>query len=250
MEFKTSVSKITEDDMIVRGERLSELIKESTFSDTVFLILAKRKPTPKESRLFSALLTSIIDHGMGTASSMAARFVMSTGNPLNAAVAAGVLALGDLHGGAIENAMLQLLKLEKDLKEPGKANSAVKEFVTSCLAEKKVIYGYGHPVYKTEDPRVKHLLKLCKELDYESSYIMIAQEIEGELGKQKGKMICLNIDGFIAAVMLEMGFPPSVGKGIFIIGRTPGLVAQAMEEKQKEKPVRRVDEKDISYVPE
>ena len=123
----------------------------------------------------------------------------------------------------------------------------VEEFVTKALKHKKIIYGFGHKIYKQEDPRVKVLLKICQELKYTSQHIDKALEIEKTIEQQKDKKICLNIDGLIAAILLEMGFSPNIGKGFFIIGRVPGLVAQAVEEKENEKPVRRIDEEDISY---
>ncbi|MBC8500723.1 MAG: citryl-CoA lyase [Nanoarchaeota archaeon] len=236
MEFKTRISKLTKDDMIIRGEKLSSLIKENSFTDSIFLLLRNRKPTQKESKIFSAMLISIIDHGMGTTSSLTTRFVTSTGNSLNTAVGAGVLALGDYHGGAIEKAMIQFKEVKK-----------AEKFVSKNLKDKKIIFGYGHKIYKEEDPRVRQIISLCRELNYPSKYISLAINIEKSIKKKKGKKICLNIDGLIAAVLLEMGFSPKVGKGIFIIGRVPGLIAQAIEEKEEEKPVRRVDETDIDY---
>ena len=236
MEFKTSISKVTENDVIIRGKKLSLLIESNSFTDSIFLLLNKREPTQVESKIFSAMLISIIDHGMGTSSSLTTRFVTSTGNSLNTAVGAGVLALGDYHGGAIENSMEQLLQI-KD----------IEKFVKETIDNKKVIFGYGHKFHKDTDPRVEKILSLCNKLKYNSKFIDLAKEIEIKLERLKGKKICLNIDGLIAAILLEMGFKPNIGKGIFIIGRTPGLVAQAVEEKEKEKPVRRIEEDEIKY---
>jgi len=236
MEFKTKISKVTEDDMILRGEKLSSLISSSSFSDSIFLLLNKKKPSSEESKVFSALLVSSIDHGMGTTSSLASRFVMSGGNSLNAAVGGGILALGDYHGGAGEKALEQFKEI-----------SNAEEFVSGALASKKVIFGYGHKIYKTEDPRVKQVLELCNSVGYKSKYIDLALEIESALEKAKGKKIILNIDGLMAAILLEMGFSALAARGVFIIARTPGLVAQSIEEKEEEKPVRRVDEEDINY---
>ena len=103
MEFKTSISKITNEDVMIRERKLSALMKEASFTDAIFLILKGSFPNQQESKLFSAMLLSIIDHGMGTTSALTSRFVASSGNAVNTAVGAGVLALGDLHGGAIEN---------------------------------------------------------------------------------------------------------------------------------------------------
>lgn len=241
MEFKTRISKLTENDVIIRNKKLSALVEKNSFSDAIFLLLRDREPTTFESQIFSAILISIIDHGAGTTSSLTTRFVTSTGNSLNTAVGAGVLALGDYHGGAIENAMNELKKINDERID-------IETYVTTKLDKKETLFGYGHPIYKNEDPRVIWLLSLCKKLNYSSPYITTAQHIEQTLEKIKEKKICLNIDGLIAALLLAMGFKPYVGKGIFIIGRVPGLVAQSIEEKEYEKPVRRIEEQDINYI--
>jgi citryl-CoA lyase len=123
----------------------------------------------------------------------------------------------------------------------------VESFVEMALKEKIVIYGFGHKIYKEADPRVMQLRSICEKEKFTSMFIDEALKIEKLLEKKKGKKICLNVDGFMAAVLLEMGFSPESGRGVFIIARTPGLVAQAVEEKEQEKPVRRVDEEDIIY---
>jgi citryl-CoA lyase len=238
MKFNTKISKITNDDMILRGEKLSSLIEKNSFSDTIFLMLAKRNPSKIESEIFSAMLISVIDHGMGTTSSMTARFAMSGGNSINTAIGAGILALGDFHGGAIENSMAQLKSIES------KYNNDVSQFVKDT----QVIYGFGHKIYKEKDPRVIQIISLCKNLGYESKYLDLAVDIEKKLFEKKGKSIPLNVDGLIAALLLEMKFSEVSGRAFFIIARTPGLAAQAIEEKETEKPVRRVDEEDINYL--
>lgn len=247
MRFKTSVSKLKNDDVIIRGEPLSSLIETVSFSDAIFVLLAGRRPAATESSVFSALLVAIVDHGMGTTSSLTARFVMSGGNPLNTAVGGGILALGDYHGGAIEKAMLQLNSIPVD---KGKLEGVAGQYVQRAIRQKETIFGYGHKVYKERDPRTVTLRALCHKLGYTSPYIELANYIETALEKEKGRKICLNIDGLIAAILLEMGFPPSLGKGIFIIGRAPGLVAQAVEEHDTERPVRRLDESEIEYLPD
>ena len=238
MKVRTGISALMSDDMVLRGEKHSGLVKSAPFSDAVFLTLSGRKPRGPESRLFGAMLTAIIDHGAGTPSAIAARVVMSTGNPLQAAVAGGILALGEYHGGAIEGAMRQLR--EHEGKEP-------RLVVRELLSRKKHLFGFGHKVYKEEDPRVRVLLGLCEELGFSSRYLDFALSLERALEEEKGRRLVLNIDGFIAAALLEMGFSPEAGKGLFLIGRVPGLVAHAVEEREREKPVRRLDETAITY---
>ncbi len=240
MEFKTAISKMTDDDLIIHGKKHSEMVDSWGFPKTIFFLLSGKEPSEAEAAVFDAMLTTVIDHGMGVASALTSRFVMSTGNPLNAAVAGGVLCLGDYHGGSIEKAM----KLYAEVKESGKTAA---EFVKDAFANKKLLFGFGHKVYKDKDPRTSHLAEICKKNSYTSKYLTLALDMEKAIEAEKGKRLVLNVDGAIAALLLEMGFDPAMGKGFFIIGRTPSLVAQAVEEKAREKPVRRVSEDDIVY---
>ncbi|MBI5390944.1 citryl-CoA lyase [Candidatus Woesearchaeota archaeon] len=235
MEYKTSISKITSNDTIIRGKKLSSLA-EGSFTDAVFLLLNKRSPSQSESHLFSVMMTLSIDHGMGTTSSMATRFVASAGNALNASVAAGILALGEYHGGAIEEGMKMLMQV-KD----------AKLFVASCLKHKKTLFGFGHKIYKEQDPRVVQLLSLCKKIKYSSKHVAVALALESELAKQKGKKIPLNVDGVMAALLLDMGFSPEAGRAVFLVARSAGLAAQTIEEKESGSKVRRVEEEEIVY---
>lgn len=240
MEFKTSISKMTDNDMVLRGEKLSDLIKESTFAQAIFLILSGRKPNEKELKIFEAMLVSVIDHGMGTTSALASRIAVSGGNGVNAGISAGVLALGDYHGGAIELAMNQI-------KQAVDKKTSAQDFVKNNLESKATIYGFGHKVYKDVDPRVKQLLEVFESQAFVSEFVTYVLEVEEEIKQQKGKKIPLNVDGLLGAVLLEMGFNANQGKAFFIIARTPGLAAQAIEEIETEKPVRRINEEEITY---
>ncbi len=239
MEFKTKISKIENQDVTIRGEKLSSLVKAGKFTDSIFLLLSGRKPKGNESVLFEKVLTSVIDHGMGTTSSLSSRFVASGGNSLNVGVGAGVLSIGDYHGGAIENAM----KLFYNLKDA--SDEDVKSKVKNMLENKEKLFGFGHKIYKTGDPRVTVIMEDMKD----STFLRFKDLIESTIQETKGKQIPINIDGLIAIILCDFGFDPLLGKGIFIIGRTPGLVAQTYEELKEEKPVRRLDEKDINYQP-
>jgi len=224
----------------IHGEKLSDLIGEMSFSSGIFFLLSGRKPNEVEAKLFDAMLLSVIDHGMGTPSSMATRFVASGRTGLSSAVAAGMLSIGNYHGGAMEKAMEQYAEFDAiDSEEEKKA------VVLELVREKKVIYGFGHKVYKNGDPRVRELLDLVSELGYESKHLYIKDLIEGAFSEVKGKVIHMNVDGLIALMLLDFGFDSKLSQGIFLIGRSAGLVAQAHEEIVTEKAVRRVPEEMI-----
>ncbi|MDP3734725.1 MAG: citryl-CoA lyase [Nanoarchaeota archaeon] len=238
MEYKTRISKVHKNDIIIRGKNLSSLINSGKLSDVIFLQLSGRTPEEKESIIFEKMLISIIDHGMGVTSSMTSRFIASGGNGINVAVGGGILSLGDYHGGAVEKTMQQFLNWKKD------DLAAIRELIQ----QKKTIYGFGHKHYHDGDPRVQFLIKEMQAIGFESQYLEWKELIEQLFEEIKGKKLHLNIDGLIAILLCDFNFDPMLGKGIFIIGRTPGLVAQAHEELKYEKPVRRIEEDEITYI--
>nr|EGQ40417.1 MAG: citrate synthase [Candidatus Nanosalinarum sp. J07AB56] len=150
MEWRTSISSAGEDAEI-RGEDL-ENVMDLPFSDAVFLVLSGRKPSDNESELFSTILSSCVDHGVGNPSTVSARTVQSGGNEPNTSIAAGILAMGDSHGGAITPCM-EMLRGE----EP---RSAVK----SRLESGEKVPGLGHKVYEDGDPRAERILELAEDL--------------------------------------------------------------------------------------
>jgi len=223
-DWKTEISS-SGDNPVVRGKPLEEVM-DMGFSDAIWLLLKGDKPTEEESEVFKVVLCSCIDHGVGNPSTVSARTVQSGGNELNASVAAGILALGDSHGGAIEDAM-QILKSEK----------TPEEIVEEYLSQEKNIPGIGHKVYNEEDPRTVKILEKAEELDLAGEAVEKIRCIRNELAKRKTDLV-LNVDGAIAGIMTDLGWEPELGKGIFIIARTPGLVAHVREE-MDEKPFRR-----------
>jgi len=221
----------------MRGVRLVDLIGKASFVEAIFLALQGRFPKKNETKMLDAVFVSLIEHGIEVPSAFVARSVASTGNSANAAIAAGVLAMGDFHGGAIEGAARYLQSKETP-----------RGIVAQALKNKEHLPGFGHKVYKTEDPRTHALFEKARELKLPQTYIMRARAIERELKRASGNGIPLNIDGAVAAVMSELGFGWRLGKPFFILGRLPGLIAHIEEEYQNEKPYRRLDSEDVEYV--
>ncbi|MDH4223302.1 MAG: citryl-CoA lyase [candidate division Zixibacteria bacterium] len=241
--WKTSITQIKKGEIRVRGYDITELMEKLTFSQVVFLILKGELPNPKESKMMEAILVSSIDHGATPPSSLAARTVISGGNPLNASVAGGVLTIGDSHGGAIE----QCARIFQEMvKKGGKLSRSAAELINDYSSRKKRIPGYGHRLHET-DPRTVELFKLAGKLGFSGRHIDLAKEIEKKLEESSGRKLPLNVDGAIAAVISDMGFDWRMGKGFFIISRVPGLVAHAYEELTREKPMRRLGNTDFEY---
>ena len=223
-DWETEISSSGEDS-VVRGVPREEVM-EMNFVDAIWLTLRGQKPSEEESEMFKTILSSSIDHGVGNPSTVSARTVQSGGNDMNTSVAAGILALGDKHGGAIEDGMRML-----------QSDSSAEEIVEEFLEEDRKIPGLGHKIYEDEDPRTEKMLEKAEELGLSGEYVEKMLEIQDVFAKEKVGLV-LNVDGAISAIMSDLGWEPELGKGVFIIARTPGLVAHIREEMDEE-PFRR-----------
>jgi citryl-CoA lyase len=223
-DWETEISSSGEN-AVIRGEPL-ENVMEMNFVDSIWLLLRGKKPSEKESEIFNTILSSSIDHGIGNPSTVSARTVQSGGNEMNTSVGAGILALGDSHGGEIEGCM-KMLQSEK----------SPEQIIDQSLEKGKNIPGLGHKVYEDKDPRAQKILEKAENLGMSGQNIQKMLDIQEAFTEKKVRLV-VNVDGAIAAVMSDLGWEPELGKGIFIIARTPGLVAHVREEMDEE-PFRR-----------
>ncbi|MFQ3275076.1 MAG: citrate synthase [Candidatus Nanohaloarchaea archaeon] len=219
-EWKTDIASSGED-AVIRGVDHEEVM-DMDFADAIWLILTGEKPSVEESEIFNTILSSSIDHGVGNPSTVSARTIQSGGNEMNASVAGGILSLGDKHGGAIEDCM-EMLQSEK----------SAEEIVEDKLEKGEKIPGLGHKVYEEKDPRTEKIFQKAEELGLPTEYTEKMKEIQREFAERKVRLV-INIDGAIAGVMSDLGWDHRLGKGIFIIARTPGLVAHVREEIDEE----------------
>ncbi len=235
-KWKTSIAGIVDGETLIHGYKITDLIDKVSFTDAIWLELKGELPTEKERAMLDSILISTIDNGLGPPSITNARNSASAGNPMQAAVAAGVLGVGQSHGGAIEECA-RLLQM----------GLTAEKLVEKVISQGDRIPGFGHKIYKTEDPRATQIFNKAKALGFYGEHCGLAKVVEAELEKQKGKKIVINVDGAIAAVISDMGFDYRLGKGFFIIGRVVGLVAHIFEEWVREKPFRRVPDGEIEY---
>lgn len=236
MKWRTTISTHKNGELYVRGESLKSLIEEHSFTEAIFLLLKGNLPNEKETAMLDAILAAMCEHGIAAPSTFVARAAISTGNPFNSALAAGILAIGDYHGGAIEKCA-RFLQSEKD----------AHTIVENVLNNGGRMPGYGHKLYKDNDPRTQIIIKKAEELGFYGTYTTLALEIKNELHSQTGKALPLNVDGAVAAIMSELNIDWRLGKALFCLARLPGLIAHTYEELTHEKPYRRLDENDIEY---
>lgn len=241
-EWRSAITSNQDGKILIRGYNLDNLIGNKSYAEVCFLLLKGELPTQNEAKMLDAIFVSCIDAGIATPSAVAARTVFSGGNSLNAAVAAGVLTLGDAHGGAIEKAakMFQDYLKGKESMSDDEIKEMAAGIVGDALKNKKRLAGYGHKLH-TVDPRTKRLLDVASTLNFGGNFVKLAVGIADEFRVKKPEQkLPLNVDGCIAAIISDMGFDYRLGKGFFIIARSCGLVGQVFEEWLREKPFRRL----------
>ena len=213
-------------------------MEHGSFAETVFLLHQGRLPTDDERRLVDAMLIASSDHGSGAPSCAAARLVAS-GNrqSFSAAVAGGILAIGDEHGGAGSICVELIIEAAEQAKRDSLPIEKVAEaFVERAIQQKRRLPGLGHRVH-TIDPRVDVLFGMAEGSGLAGDGVKFIRTL-GNVASQRIKPLPINIDGAIAAVLYDLGVPPAAGKYIFIIGRVAGITAEIAEEYAREKPMR------------
>jgi citrate synthase len=240
-KWYTSITEIAPNRVALRGTPLEELMGELSFGGAVYLLFTGCEPSPEIARLVDAILVSSIDHGVTPPSALASRNAASTGATLNACIASGVLAINSFHGGAIEGCMEVLTRIVRLMeKEKLSADAAADKAMAEEKAAGRRVPGYGHRIH-TDDPRSKKLLSLISELGLRGKGIEAAEALGRAIGRSLGKPLPLNVDGAIAACLVDLGIEPELANAFFIIARVPGLAAHAREERATQKPMRRID---------
>jgi len=212
-------TEVSPNRLVIDGEDIASWIEKASPAELWFRMIQGRAPEAIEVKVFNAILCAMADHGSTPPSSQAARLVASTGSGVHCALAAGLMAFGEHHAGAIEKAMELFEEVHRSGKEPA---CIVREFLES----RKKIPGFGHR-YHTKDPRVEPLVKWGRNLP-STTFLQIFIKMEATLQRYKG--ISGNIDGVSGALLLDMGFVKEAGRAVFFAGRLPGMVSWVIRE--------------------
>jgi len=209
-------------------------------------MLTGERPRPEAERAMDVALILHADHEFN-ASTFAARVAASTLADIHGAITAALATLkGPLHGGANEAVM----KMLEEIGTPDRAEVWVRE----ALAAKKKVMGFGHAVYRTEDPRATHLRRMSRQLGEardERRWYEISERVESLVRAHKG--LNANVDFYSASVYHSLGIPTDLFTPVFAVSRVAGWTAHVLEQLSNNRLIRPESEytgpRDVPYVP-
>ena len=246
--WRTALSRFSDESVEIAGYRHQDLMRAVDFAGMLFVLYQQRLPEPAEAQLLNAVLVSVIDHSI-VASSAVTRIVAASGVPLQASVAAGILTIGDIHGGAGQELSRRLEEWVGEAERQKVAIADKARQVVQALRQKRErLEGYGHPLHPAGDARVDTLIAMANELGLVGPHLQIALAISKEIEAATGKALPLNIDGVIAAIASDLGFDWRLARAFIFVPRAAGLAAHAIEEATRERGWRKIaDPGDIEY---
>lgn len=212
----SGIARAYPDRVEVRGRDLTgDLMGRLTFTEFFHLLLTGEEPTEEQRFFLDLLLVSIAEHGL-MPSNVAARMTLAADpGSLHGAVAAGILGAGPVVLGTSE----ECARLLASGGDPA-------EIVREHRQAGRKLPGFGHPVHKPVDPRAERILELADERGVSGEHVARARALHAEIG------LTMNVSMPIAAVMLDLGFPPAAVKAVPILARTASLLAHAAEERE------------------
>ncbi|MDP7029711.1 MAG: citryl-CoA lyase [Phycisphaerales bacterium] len=238
-QWPTAITEIEPNAVRVRGYNIADLMGRVSFGQAVYLIIRGELPDEATGNLMEAIVVSSIDHGATPPSAMAARTLASTGATLSASVGAGLMSINAHHGGAITKCAHQLGEISDRATQ---SHCSLEEAAAAQLADWKAagvrMSGFGHRIHSA-DPRTARLFELAREAGAFGDHCRTAEAVEAAFRKA-GKALPVNVDGAIGAVLADLGFEPEIMNGLFMIARTPGLIAHVREEQTRMRPMRKV----------
>lgn len=249
--WTTEIIDIHPGEIDVRGYAIEDLIGQISFPQMIWLMVRGELPSAGQARLLEAALVASVDHGPHAPSIAIARMAATCGVGLNNAMASAINVLGDVHGGAGQDCMVLYELVRNQLGRGGELRDVTDRVLAQFISDHgKIIPGFGHRFHPV-DPRAAPLLGLVESAAkagiVAGGYVAIGREVEAALRRRTGKSLPMNIDGATAVIFAELGFAPEMGRGLFILSRSVGILAHAWEEMRAGRRIKGPMPKDIPF---
>lgn len=246
--WQTSVSRVDDGKVLIRGYDLESLIGGQSFTSSCFLLVRGRLPSPSEERVFDAVLNAVLDYALLKPGTVAARYAVSANPNMVAGLAAAVLSVGSYTLAPEDTARFALMAHERHVAAGSLLAESAAVIVEDIRARKQRVPGIGHPLFKGVDPRAQKLKQIAVDAGVWSERAELFELIHHAFVDVIGKPdIPINDVGMMALVMLELGFTPDEMTGVAVMSTLPGLIAHISEELASGRRIRTVADADVDY---
>jgi citrate synthase len=239
LQLPTSLGTSDADQIRLLGQDLTaDLMGQVGFGELAFWLVALRRPTPSEVRVFEAVLVALADHGF-TPTAIAARLTyLSAPDSLQGALAAGLLGGGSRFLGVTEDCGQFLdaviVDVEGDLPTDDAGwDGLALEAVRRTREQGRYVPGLGHPVHKVEDPRTPRLIAIADEEGLHGPHLRLFEAIGRTHEQVLGRKLPLNGAGVCGAALADLGLPVELLRGFALLARAAGLLGQLAEERRR-----------------
>ena len=235
--YPTSIGHSDAESITLLGHDLAgDLIGNVGFGELAFWLVAGRRPSAGQLRVFEAVLVALADHGL-TPSAIAARLTL-TGAPesVQGALAAGLLGGGSRFLGVTEDCGRMLADALASGSEPADEDGydeLAARIVSEARGSGRLIPGLGHPVHKAGDPRTPVLIGLAAEAGVYGAHLRLFEAIGRVHPAVLGRSLPLNGAGVCGAALADLGFPVETLRGFALLARTAGLLGHLAEEQRR-----------------
>ena len=233
------------------GEASVDADPDEPFSHWLYRVFTDDAVVHTErARMLEALVVASTDHGFTPPSTQTCVLAASTRVPYEVAVAMGVGAISDVHGGASRQAAEFYAHFLHKARNQGTDRSDVLEaLMRETLSRGRRIPGLGHRIH-TADPRCDALWSVAEETGVAAECVQASMRASNIFSRVRETTLPMNVDGAIGAIVADMGLPPIVGTLVFVLGRVAGLSAHYFEEVNTFPPMRWINFAEAVYVRE
>jgi citrate synthase len=218
------------------------------FSHVIYrVITGNLKVNEQHSKMIEAMIVACVDHGVTPPSAQATIIAASTRTPYEVAVAHGVGAITDVHGGAGAKAAQFFDEcIIKSQKENIDVAQAARKIMKTYIENGKRIEGLGHRLH-TKDPRRDVLWNFASKTGIDGEHVQLSKKVSTIFEQVRGMSLPINVDGVIGAIVADMGLNPMMAKALFIYGRIAGLSAHYFEECASQPRMRQINFAEAIY---
>lgn len=230
-QYHTRIATSDETSITIRGmDLVNDVIGERSFTEATYLSMTGRFPDQTETRVLDACLVTLMEHGL-TPSSIVARLVAdSVPGEVQVAMAAGLSSVGSVFVGTMEGCARILAR---GIEEGGDLDAYCERVVAEHRQARQPLPGFGHPHHKPDDPRSPRLFAVGRAAGIDGRYVDLLQRLGTVFDKAVGRHMTINATGAIGALLLEIGIPIEILRGVAVVSRASGLIAHIREEQEQ-----------------